>query len=177
MKSKGCQFNISMIKLWSDYVIYIREYIISSTDKIDNLQLIVERLEKNQSDIGHLFGSIYGDYNGNRFSELLKENMLSLSTVFIDSTIKGKIEDSISHKMRWHMGIIKIVDFLSAIDDFDRSYLRELFFDYIHLTEEYLMTRIHKDYGNDIKVFDNLYDQVLLIANTLSYVMSYRIKD
>lgn len=176
MKSKKCQLNSSMVKLWSDYVFYMKSFIVSSTDKLPDIQFIQERLEQNCSDIGHLFGLVYGEYNGNRFSELLKEHLL-LAADFIDSTVKGKIEDSVSYKMRWHMGIIKVVDFLSAIDDFDRSNLRELFFDHLHLTEEYLMTRIHKDYSNEIKVFDNLYDQVLLIANTLSYIMSNRIKD
>lgn len=172
-----CKLRIDMIKLWSCHIFYISDYIISSVAKIDNLQLIEERLEQNQNDIGNLFGNVYGRYNGNRFSELLKEN-ISLEIEFINSTIKGEIEESVSHNLRWHMGIIKIVDFLSAIDDnFDRPYLRGLFFDHLHLTEEYLMTRIHKDYSNEIKSFDSLYSQVLLIANTLSYIMSYRIND
>lgn len=176
MKNKGCQLNISMVKLWSDYVFYMKSFIVSSTDKLPDIQFIEERLERNCSDIGHLFGLVYGEYNGNRFSELLKEHLL-LAADFIDSTVKGKIEDSVSHSLKWHMGIIKIVDFLSAIENFDRSNLRELFFDNLHLTEEYLMTRINKDYSNGIKTYDNLYDQTLLIADTLSNMMIYRIKD
>ena len=100
---------------------------------------------------------------------------MSLAIDFINSTIKGDIEDSVSHKMRWHMGVMKIVDFLSAIDNFDRPYLRGLFFEHLHLTEEYLMVRYRTDYSNDIRAFDSLYNQVLLIANTLSQTMSYRI--
>ena len=176
-KSKGkCQLNISIVKLWSDYIFYMRSFIVSSVDKLPDVIFIVKRLEQNQDDIGDLFATVYGEYNGNRFSELLKEH-LSLTVDFINSTIKGEIEDSISHKMRCHMDIIKIADFLSAIDDFDRPYLRGLFFEHLHLTEEYLMVRVHGSYENDIKVFDNLHDQILLVANTLFYVMSYRIKD
>lgn len=176
MKIKECQLNVSMIKLWSIYIFYIREYIVSSTTKIDNLQLVTERLEQNQADMGNLFGSVYGSYNGNRFSELLQD-YLELAVEFIDSTIKGDIEDSMSHKMRWYMSVIPIVDFLSAIDDnFDRPYLRGLFFENLHLTEEYLMTIIHKDYSDDIKIFDNWYNQILSITDVLSETMIYRIK-
>lgn len=174
MKSKECQLNVSMIKLWSDYIFYMRSFIVSSVDKSPDIQFISIRLEQNQNDIGNLFGTVYSEYNGNRFSELLKEHM-SLSIEFVNSTIRGDIEDSVSHKMRCYMNVMKIVDFLSAIDNFDRPYLRGLFFDHLHLTEEYLMTRIHKDYSNSIKSFDNWYDQVVLITDVISDTMIRRL--
>lgn len=167
---------MNMRRLLSDYVIYIREYIISSIDKIDNLQLITKRLEGNCSDMGTIISPIYGEYNGNRFTELLQD-YLELEIDFIDSTVKGEIEKSISDKSYWYMNSVFIMDFLSAIDGFDRSYLRELFFDYLCLTENYVISRIHKSYSDDIKIFDDLYDQTMLMADFLSEIMSYRIKD
>ena len=68
MRSKECQLNASMIKLWSEHVFYVKEYIVSSVDELPDIQVIVERLEKNQVEIGNLFGTVYGEYNGNRFS-------------------------------------------------------------------------------------------------------------
>lgn len=174
IKDNKCKLNIGMRKLFSDYIINIREYVISSTEKIDNLQYIVKRLEQNCSDIGNLIGTVYSEYNGKRFSELFVD-YLGYEMMFIDSTIEGKVEQSVSDKLEWYMSTIFIVDFLSAIDNFNRPDLRELFFNHLHLTENYVMTRIRKSYSDDIKVFDDLYDQTMLMTDVLSNVIVSRL--
>jgi hypothetical protein len=174
MVDNKCKFNMDLRKLFSDNVIYIQDYVISSVAEIDNLEFITKRLEQNCLDIGNLVGLVYGTYNGNRFAELFVD-YLSCEITFIDSTIDNKIEQSVSDKLQLHICAIPIVDFLAAIDDFERSDLRELFFDNIHLTELYVMARIHKNYSDDIKAFDDLYNQTMWVADFLSSVMICRL--
>lgn len=169
-----CKLNIDMRKLFSDYIINIREYVISSTEKIDNLQYIIKRLEQNCLDLGTFVGSIYGTYNGKRFTELFTD-YLSYEITFINSTIGEEVEKSVSDKLEWYMGTVHIIEFFSAIDNFDRSDLRDIFFSHLHLMENYVIVRIRKSYSEDIKVFDNLYDQTMLMADILSNVIVSRL--
>ena len=169
-----CKFNIDLRKLFSDNIIYIREYVISSVSKIDNLEFITKRLEQNCLDMGNLVGTVYGEYNGNRFAELFAD-YLSCEVTFINSTIDNKVEQSVSDKLQLHMCALPIVDFLSAIENFERSSLRELFFDNIHLTECLLLARVHKNYSDDIKAFDKLYEQTMSMSDVFSTTMMCRL--
>lgn len=169
-----CKFNTNLRKLFSDNIIYLREYVISSIEKIDNLEYITERLEQNSCDIGNLISEVYGEYNGKRFEELLID-YITCKIDFIDSTIDNKVEQSVSEKLELHMAAIPIVDLLSAIDNIPRSDLRELFFNNIHLTECFMLARIHKNYSDDIKSFDDLYNQTMIIADYLSSFMICRL--
>lgn len=172
----ACKLRIDIRKLMSDYDFYINQYILYSTitTEKNNLQIISERLEQNVSDIGNIIGSIYGEYNGNRFAELFN-GYLYCELEFLDSTINNDVEKSVSDKLKWYMNCISIVDFLSAIDNFYRSDLRELFFENIHLTEIYVISRIHKNCSDNIESFDNLHSQTMNMADFLSNRMIQRL--
>ena len=61
-----------MRTLWSDHVIWTREYIVAAVADQPDQQAAAARLMKNQEDIGAAVATYYGQPAGARLTELLK---------------------------------------------------------------------------------------------------------
>ena len=57
-----------MRKLWTDHVVWTRDYIIAATEKQPDAPSALNRLMKNQDDIGSAVAKYYGDAAGRRCS-------------------------------------------------------------------------------------------------------------
>src|ERR1051325_9478434 len=66
--SKVAAFHQDMRKLWSDHVIWTRDYIVAAVDDRPDAQAAAGRLMKNQEDIGAAVGSIYGKSAGDQLT-------------------------------------------------------------------------------------------------------------
>src|SRR5262245_22161286 len=64
-----------MRKLWTDHVVWTRDYIIAATEKQPDAQAALNRLMKNQDDIGNAVAKFYGDAAGRQLSALLKDHI------------------------------------------------------------------------------------------------------
>src|SRR5688500_8120003 len=68
-------FRSEMRKLWEDHVTWTRLAIISVAGDLPDLGATVDRLMRNQDDIGNALKPIYGDAAGDRLTALLKEHI------------------------------------------------------------------------------------------------------
>lgn len=57
--------------LWSDHVIWTRDYIVAATTDHPSAQAALDRLIKNQEEIGKAIVPYYGIVAGNRLTALL----------------------------------------------------------------------------------------------------------
>ncbi len=164
-------FKSDMRKLWTDHVVYTRQFIISSVDS--NLQsldipFIVQRLMMNQEEIGNLLKPYYGEKKSLALTNLLKEH-IRIAGDFVIVNIKKDIELSTQYKIRWYMNAINLSRFLSEINPkINKIIIRDMFFDHLDFTERELLARLRKDYVLDIIFFDNVYDQIMQMSDTLS---------
>ena len=67
---------LALRKLWSDHVIWTREYIVAAVAGTPDADAAAGRLLKNQEDIGAAIAGYYGEAAGDRLTELLKEHIL-----------------------------------------------------------------------------------------------------
>ena len=64
-----------MRKLWTDHVVWTRDYIIAATEKQPDAPSALNRLMKNQDDIGSAVAKYYGDAAGRQLTTLLKDHI------------------------------------------------------------------------------------------------------
>ena len=67
---------IALRKLWSDHVIWTRQYIVAAVAGTPDADTAAGRLLKNQEDIGAAIAGFYGDAAGQQLTKLLKEHIM-----------------------------------------------------------------------------------------------------
>ena len=101
-----------MRKLWTDHVVWTRDYIIAAVAGQPDAQAAANRLMKNQEDIGNAVGKIYGAPAGKQLTTLLKEHI----TIAVDLIKAAKAGDKAGQQAadaKWQQNGVAIADFLS----------------------------------------------------------------
>ena len=62
-------------QLWIDHVSWTRNFIVSDIASLEDKNIVLERLLKNQDDIGNSIKPYYGEDAGNKLSALLREHI------------------------------------------------------------------------------------------------------
>ena len=65
-----------MRKLWTDHVIWTRQYIVAAVAGTPDAEAAAGRLLRNQEDIGNAIVPFYGEAAGAKLTELLKDHIL-----------------------------------------------------------------------------------------------------
>lgn len=161
-------FKSKMRTLWTNHIVYTRQFIISLISNLDDTKIIVYRLMMNQEEIGDFLKPYYGEKKSLILTTLLKEH-INIAIDFITANIKKNIESSMSIKIYWYMNAINISRYLSEINPkFNKIIIRDMFFDYLDFTEKELLARLRKDYILDIIMFDSVHEQILQMSDTWS---------
>src|SRR5688572_3744685 len=100
-------------KLWSDHVIWTRQYIVAAVAGTPDADAAAGRLLKNQEDLGAAIVPYYGQGAGDGLTGLLKEHIM----IAVDLVAAAKSDDQsafATHDQRWTANIGEIAAFLSA---------------------------------------------------------------
>src|SRR6478735_3218043 len=104
---------LALRKLWSDHVIWTREYIVAAVAGTPDAGSAATRLLANQEDIGTAVAGFYGQAAGDRLTELLKEHIM----IAVDLVAAAKSGDQAAfatHDARWTANIETIAAFLAG---------------------------------------------------------------
>jgi hypothetical protein len=162
---KACALKTAMRKLWADHVIWTREYIVSAVADAQDNKDVTERLMKNQADIGDAIGQFYGADAGNALTVLLKDH-ISLAGEVVTAAKAGNQEKLRDADARWHKNAEDMSHFLNkANNDWTVNELLTMFNDHLRLTTDEATARIKKEWKKDIKAFDEIFDQIMKMAD------------
>jgi len=166
--SKSCDLKTTMRKLWADHVIWTREYIVSTVANAEDNKDVSDRLIKNQVDIGDAIGQYYGATAGNELTVLLKDHILI--AVDVVAAAKSNNQEKLREvDARWHKNAEDIAHFLSKVNNnWIINDLMAMFKDHLRLTTAEAVARIKKEWKNDIKTFDEVFEQIMKMADMLT---------
>ena len=157
-----------MRKLWTDHVIWTREYIVAAVGDQPDAQAAAGRLIKNQEDIGAAVASYYGKPAGDKLTALLKEHI----SIAVDIIKFAKAGDKASQQQadaRWHRNGEDIVEFLSkANPNWPRAALVQMMNAHLSTTTDEVVARLTKNWDADVRAFDAVYAHILAMADALS---------
>ncbi len=155
-------------KLWMDHVAWTRSFIISDIASLEDKDDVLERLLKNQDDIGNSIKPYYGEEAGNQLASLLREHITTAGQV-VDAAKSGSKEDFEKYNKLWYENADKIADFLSSANpNYSNKTLKDMLHKHLQLLTDAVVARLNMDWKADIKAYDQGEDHIIMLADVLS---------
>jgi hypothetical protein len=157
-----------MRKLWSDHVVWTRQYIVDAAAGSASADATSKRLLKNQEDIGKAIVPYYGAAAGTKLTGLLKQHILIAVDLVAaaKATDQAKLTDA---DKRWHGNAADIATFLSGANPHrPRQTLLSMLNEHLALTTQEATARLHQKWEDDIEAFDKIFAQAMKMADALS---------
>ena len=157
-----------MRKLWSEHVMWTRNYIISALATLPDLPAVTQRLLRNQDDIGSAIKPLYGDEAGKKLTALLREHIL----IAADIVKAAKVNDTKAvdaGQRKWRKNADDIAAFLASANPvWQKQSLTDMLYKHLDLTTYEVVSRLKMDWGADIQAYDSGYNHMLMFADMLS---------
>ena len=157
-----------MRKLWTDHVVWTRDYIVAAVGDQPDAQAAATRLLKNQEDIGSAIAGFYGKAAGDALTALLKEHI----TIAVDLIKAAKAGDKAGQGQadaKWKKNATDIADFLAkANPNWPRATLVDMMNKHLSTTTDEVVARLTKNWDADVKAFDAVYGHILMMSDALS---------
>ena len=166
--SAAASLHQDMRKLWTDHVVWTRDYIVAAVADAPDQQAAAGRLMKNQEDIGAAVASFYGQAAGAKLTELLKSH-ISIAVDLIKAAKSGDAAGKDKADKAWHRNADEIADFLSkANPNWPRATLVDMMNMHLSTTTQEVVARLTKNWAADVQAFDAVYAHILKMADALS---------
>ena len=158
---------LALRKLWSDHVIWTRQYIVAAVGGTPDAGAAAGRLLQNQEDIGAAVAGFYGQAAGDRLTELLKEHIM-IAVDLVEAAKTGDQAAFATHDARWTANIEAIASFLAGANpNWPEKDVLDLLALHLKLTKDETVARIGGDWAADIKAFDDIFTEIMVLADAL----------
>jgi phage gp37-like protein len=158
----------NMRRLWSDHVVWTRQYIVAAVAGDGSATTALNRLMKNQEDIGNAVKSYYGDAAGAKLTDLLKQH-IAIAGELVAAAKAGDAAKENDVNRRWHDNAGDIATFLSGANpNWSRDALVAMLNNHLALTAREATDRIQHNWTDDQQTFDNVYSQIMDMSDALS---------
>ena len=158
----------AMRDLWTDHVVWTHNYIVAATADQPDADALSRRLLANQDQIGQAIVPYYGQAAGDRLAALLKDHIL----IAVDVVKAAKANDQAKlgdADRRWHANAADIATFLSGANpNWSRADVLSMMNEHLALTTQATVARLKKNWTEEITTFDKIYDQAMMMADSLS---------
>jgi len=166
--SKSEQLRMAMHKLWEDHIVWTRNVIFNIMDDLPGTDQAVNRLLKNQDDIGNAVKPFYGEAGGKELTRLLREH-ITIAADLLKAAKAGNNSAFDATNKKWFVNADEISDFLSkANPNWKFADMKKMMHDHLSLTTEEAVARLKKDYAADVKAYDKVHDEILMMADMLT---------
>jgi len=157
-----------MRKLWTDHVVWTRDYLIAAVGGHPDAPAALSRLMRNQEQIGHAVAMFYGDATGRQLTSLLKQHIAIAGELVKAATVGDKATQQ-QADTRWHQNAMDIADFMSkANPNWPRATLVDLMNQHLATTTTEVAARLNKRWDEDVRAFDAVYDHILHMSDAIS---------
>jgi len=162
-------FHDAMRELWEDHIVWTRMVIVSAVDDLPDLSTAVDRLLRNQDEIGDAIKPFYGEAAGEELSRLLREHIVGAA----DLLAAAKAGDTAAVEAAaaaWYANGDAIGAFLADANprNWDRAEMQTMMRDHLDLTLAEAVARLEGRYADDAAAYDEIHAQILHMADMLS---------
>jgi hypothetical protein len=159
---------LALRKLWSDHVIWTREYIIAAVAGTPDAEAAAGRLLRNQEDIGAAVAGFYGQAAGDKLTDLLKQHIM-IAVELVAAAKSGDQTKFASEDAEWTKNAEDIATFLSGANpNWPKKDVIDLLALHLSLTKGEVVARLKKNWDDDVKAFDDIYTEINTLADTLT---------
>jgi hypothetical protein len=166
--SKSEQLRMAMHKLWEDHIVWTRNVILNIMDDLPGTEQAVNRLLSNQDDIGNAVKPFYGDAGGKELTRLLREHITTAADLLKAAKTGNNSAFDAANK-KWFANADEISNFLSkANPHWKLDDMKKMMNEHLTLTTNEAVARLKKDYAADVKAYDKVHDEILMMADMLT---------
>lgn len=157
-----------MEKLWTDHVLWTRQFIVSAVAGLGDADAAAQRLLKNQEDVGNAIIPFYGQDAGEQLTKLLKDHILIAADIVKAAIAKNDSKVKELDK-KWHVNADEIATFLSTANpNWGKDALVNMLNEHLKLTTQELVYRLKGDWKSDITNFDQVFEQARMMGKALA---------
>jgi len=157
-----------MHKLWEDHIVWTRNVILNIMDDLPGTDQAVNRLLSNQDDIGNAVKPFYGEAGGKELTRLLKEHITTAADLLKAAKAGNNSAFDAANK-KWFANADEISSFLSkANPNWKPDNMKKMMNEHLTLTTNEAVARLKKDYAADVKAYDKVHDEILMMADMLT---------
>lgn len=158
---------LALRKLWSDHVIWTRQYIVAAVAGTPDADAAAGRLLRNQEDIGAAVAGFYGQDAGDRLTALLKEHIL-IAVDLVAAAKQGDQAAFADQDARWTRNAEAIAAFLAGANPhWPEKDVFDLLALHLKLTKDETVARLTGDWAADVKAFDDIFTEIMVLADAL----------
>lgn len=165
---KALSLTLALRRLWSDHVIWTREYVVAAIADAPDTGAVAGRLLKNQEDIGNAVVHFYGEAAGRELTELLKEHI----AIAVDLIAAAKTSDQAKFAKadaEWDRNAANIASFLAGANpNWPEKDVADLLSQHLALTKKEAVARLEGRWEDDIEAFDQIFTEILTVADVLA---------
>ncbi|MBR1390430.1 MAG: LysM peptidoglycan-binding domain-containing protein [Lachnospiraceae bacterium] len=157
-----------MRRAWLSYLYWTRMFLVSAAGDLPDQKEVAAQMVQSVDAIGNVFAQYYPQSVVRALQELLmKEAELTGSLVM--ALRSGEMENAEALKRQMYQNGEAIIGLLAnETSEFDVLYLRDLWNEYLELTEQQIRQRVSNNYEQDIQTFMQLQNQMLRWADYLT---------
>jgi hypothetical protein len=157
-----------MRKLWTDHVVWTRNFVISAVADLPDVPAVTNRLMKNQDDIGKAVATYYGAAAGTQLTTLLKDH-IAIAGDLVKAAKAGDKAGQQKADTRWQENAVQIADFLAkANPNWPRATLVDMMKMHLSTTTNEVVMRLNKNWAGDVQAYDAVYDHILKMSDALA---------
>lgn len=162
-----CNLKILEKKLWIDHVSWTRSFIVSDLASLEDKDSVVDRLLRNQDEIGNSIKPYYGEEAGNKFASLLREH-IQIGGQVVDAAKTSNKDDLENYSKLWYENADKIAKFLSDLNPY-YSYdtIKDMLYTHLKLVTDQVVSRLNKNWNKDIEAYDKNEDHMINFADII----------
>lgn len=155
-------------KLWIDHVSWTRSFLISDLASLPDKGVVLQRLLKNQDDIGSSIKPYYGEEAGNKLSKLLRDH-ISIAGQVVDAAKSNNKANLDKYNKLWYKNADDIADFLSSANsNWSNSELKDMLHKHLEFLTNQVVARLNKKWAADVDAYDKGEDHMINFADVIS---------
>lgn len=159
---------LALRRLWSDHVIWTREYIVAAIANAPDAAAAAGRLLANQEHIGRAIVPFYGEPAGQALTELLKQHIL-IAVDLIEAAKAGEAEKFAAADRAWDDNARDLAALLSSANpNWPEHDVLDLLRQHLKLTKDEATARLERRWEDDVEAFDQIFTEILTMSDVLS---------
>jgi len=163
------KFENGFRRLWVDHVLWTSNYITSATTAgAEDQKEVLERLLKNQEDIGNAIKPVYGEDAGKKLTDLLKEHIVIAGGI-VEAAKSGDKAKLDQLNKEWYRNADDISAFLSSANpNLKNEEVKKLLYAHLELVADDLAASLEKDWAARIVSIDDGMTHIIMMADAIS---------
>ena len=160
---------LALRRLWSDHVIWTREYVVAAVAGTPDAGAAATRLLKNQEDIGNAVVPVYGPAAGKALTDLLKQHIM-IAVDLIKAAKSGDTASFEENDRKWTSNAEEIAALLSGANphNWPKADVTDLLMQHLNLTKSEVVARLKGEWTDDVEAFDQIFTEILTVSDVLA---------